>query len=243
MFSSGWHMIYAKRRRPMALGLSFFLLGLCALFVESGSCAVASPGKEGVGFRWAFGALLANGDDRKLERMGEEMTLKTGDQFKMMVELESNCFVYVIYHNAKDGVKMLFPYDLDQFNTDYQIAKRYYIPQGDAWFELDQHVGSETFYVLASAKRLASIEDLFRQYESANAARRSELIKQILEEIQEIKKERHELVAPAERPVPIGGAIRGLEKVQGNNQPDVAALAESVSCSGSLARTYTIEHQ
>ena len=232
-----------KQMKWMTCGLTLLILGL--MFCLEGGIASASGVQAGevIGFRWAFGALLGNNNERKLERVAEEATLKTGDQFKMMVELEKPCFVYVIYYNSKDGVKMLFPYDINQFQTDYQVAKKYYIPQGDAWFELDQHVGRETFHLLASAQRLTAMEELFNEYETADAAKRSELIKRILYEIQSIKNINRELAAPAERPGPIGGAIRGMEKIQGNNLPDVASIAEDIACTGSIARTYNIEHQ
>lgn len=213
------------------------------LTVGSGGVNAAEADNT-VHFRWAFGALLmGSGSDRKLEPVTGEASLRSGDQFKMMVELKRPCYVYLIYHNNKDGVRMLFPYILDQFNTDYQVGKKYYIPQGDAWFELDQHVGRENFYLLAAGQRLTSLEGLFQEYETDDPAKRSEIIKKILEEIRLLKKQHRELAAPAERPVPIGGVIRGLEIPQGGAFPDVAALADDIASAGYVARTYSIEHQ
>jgi len=227
----GWSV-----RRAVAWAVFFCLV--------AGSGGVfASDADDGVHFRWAFGALVGSGGDRKLEPVTAEASLRSGDQFKMMVELKRPCYVYVIYHNSKDGVRMLFPYILDQIDTGYQVGKKYYIPQGDAWFELDQHVGRESFYLLASVRRLTGLEDLFREYETDDPAKRSEIIKKILEEIRLLKKQHRELAAPAERPVSIGGVIRGLEVPQGGAFPDVGALADDIASAGYVARTYSIEHQ
>jgi hypothetical protein len=193
--------------------------------------------------RWAFGALRESGTEMKLEAIGSNSVLRTGDQLKVMVELESDCFVYVVHHNSQDEVKLLFPYTLQQLSTDYQRQKKYYIPEGDRWFELDDHVGRETFYLLASPKRLEDIEKLLEQYERVVPARKAEVTWQILDEIRTLKKQHHELAAAAERPETIGGAVRGFEKAQGMNRPDISIIAREISASGFVVRTFTIDHQ
>jgi DNA ligase (NAD+) len=45
------------------------------------------------------------------------------------------------------------------------------------------------------------------------------------------------------RPVPIGGALRSVEKVEEPNKLDIAAFADEILSNGFVARTYTIEHQ
>ena len=105
-------------------------------------------------FRWAFGAMIGSKNDRRLVAITRDTRLKTGDQLKMLVELQKKCFVYLIYHTGQDELHMLFPYEIQQFTSDYKLFKKYYIPQGDKWFEFDEDVGQETFYLLASAQRL-----------------------------------------------------------------------------------------
>lgn len=196
-----------------------------------------------VKFRWAFGALTEDGADLKLEALGTRSTLKTGDQLKMMVERQSDCYVYVIHHSSQDAIRLLFPYDLNQLADDYLQEKKYYIPQSDRWFELDQHSGPETFYLLASATRLEGLERLLSQYDRAESAKKADLSRQILDEIHTLKRQHRELAAAAERPETIGGAVRGFEKAQGMNRPDISVIAREISASGFVARTFTIEHQ
>ena len=225
-----------------ALRYSGFLL-LLAIFVSWPLNTWGAGAPETIKFRWAFGALQQSETEMKLQAIGSNSVLKTGDQLKMMVELESDCFVYVVHQSSQNEIKLLFPYTLKQITTDYQRQKKYYIPEGDRWFELDSHVGPETFYLLASAQRLEDLERLFDQSESADPSRKAELSRQILDEIRIFKRQHRELAAAAERPETIGGAVRGFEKAQGMNRPDIAVIASEISAPGFVVRTFTIDHQ
>jgi hypothetical protein len=132
---------------------------------------------------------------------------------------------------------------LGQFAGDYETARKYYIPQGEAWFKLEEPGSKETFYLLASSERLNDFEDLLKQYQSADAAGKPDLEKGILAKIRELRRQHKEFSSPAERPVDIGGAIRGIEKTQGEIPPDVSAIAAEITSSGFFARTFSIEHQ
>lgn len=228
-------------KRLVLQGLYRF--GLAMLLFVGPGMAHGAEGEKPVKFRWAFGALKQDGTELKLETIGASSTLKTGDQLKMMVERESDCFVYVIHHSSQDTIRLLFPYDLKQLADDYQQQKKYYIPQSDRWFELDQHSGQETFYLLASANRLQSLERLLDQYERADASKKADFTKQILDEIRTLKKQHRELASAAERPETIGGAVRGFEKAQGMNRPDISVIAREISAPGLVARTFTVEHR
>jgi hypothetical protein len=216
---------------------------LLAVFLAWPGVTWGADGQSIVKFRWAFAALKQSGADLRLETIGSKSVLKTGDQLKMMVDLESECFVYVIHHSSQDTIKLMFPYTLKQISDDYQQRKKYFIPEGDRWFQLDQQVGSETFYLLASDRRLETLERLFQQYESAEPSRRAQINGQVLDEISTLKKQHRELVAAAERPETIGGTVRGFEKAQGMNPPDISVIAREISGPGFVVRTFTIDHQ
>ncbi len=238
-------MLFSRKTEKVnARGLVFALMLAGVLPLASPPAARADSEDDAVRFRWAFVAMVGTGDRAVLEPIKNDRVLRTGDQFKMMLEPEQDCFLYVIYHNAQDGMKLLFPYTLDQFETNYERGRRYYIPMGDAWFELDQHVGRETFHLLASADRLTTLEQYFVDYETADAVTRSDLIRMISHEIQVLRKKHRELAAPAERPVAIGGAVRGIEARPANEPLDIAAFSEEISSgSGVVVRTYNIDHR
>ncbi len=225
----------------------------CTLVVLSLLCWIpAAFGAEGAGavrydpdvdFRWAMVALVPSDGKMAVQPVTKDIALKSGDQLKMMVELETRCFVYVFHHSTQDGVKLLFPYTLQQFGADYRVHHRYYVPRGEAWFKLDRKQGRETFYLLASAKRLSGLEADYLRYESAPLHDKAEAARAVLDRIRALRKEHREFAAPAEKPVRIGGAVRGVGPVEDPGRIDIAALADEVSSSGFVARTYTIEHK
>jgi hypothetical protein len=196
-----------------------------------------------VDFRWAFTVMDVKDGKNSIRPITQDTVLNSGDQLKMMVELQRRCFVYLFHYNGGDSVKLLFPYALQQFETDYQPERKYYIPRGDAWFRLDENPGQEVFYLVASAKRLDELEKAYLKHQSAEAALKAETAKALVDKIRELRREHRELASPAERPVPIGGVLRSVEKVQAPDRLDIAAFADEVLSNGFVARTYTIEHK
>jgi hypothetical protein len=222
---------------------SVLILFCFFLFYNPRDVRAEQNNQDLVCFRWAFGAMIGAKNDRRLVAITRDTMLKTGDQLKMLVELQKKCFVYVIYHTGQDELHMLFPYEIKQFSSDYELFKKYYIPQGDMWFELDEDVGQETFYLLASAKRLFKLEALLNAYESAGAVKKREVAKQILAEILKEKRRHKKFTTSAESPVTIGGSVRGIIKDKKTHSPDIDPIAAEVNAPNFYSRTFTIEHQ
>lgn len=231
-------------RSEILITVFFTLFAVGQLFFGNLAAAQEGQGDEmTVSFRWAFGALVGEGEEEKLEAIKQDTALKSGDQVKMLVELEKKCFIYVIHQNAQGELKLLFPYNLQQFATNYEIGQKYYVPQGDAWLRLNEQTGTEAFHLLASAQRMVEIENLWSQYESAEAAHKPEIGKLILTEIRNLKKQNRELTASVERPVSIGGNIRGITQPKESDPFDVATIADEISANNFYARAFTIDHQ
>lgn len=224
-------------------GLPFLPIVFCMALLMSPRAKAEQEGEKNVFFRWAFGAMVGSENDRRLVPITGDTRLKTGDRLKLLVELQKKCFVYVIYHSGQDEVLMLFPYQLEQFSKDYQTSKKYFIPQGNMWFELDEKVGLETFYLLASATRLVKLEALFEKHTSEGAIGKQKRATQILTHIHKIKRRYGKLTTNAERPVSIGGSVRGSKKVKEIDHPDIDVMAIEVSAHNFYSRTFTIEHQ
>lgn len=212
-------------------------------FCRAGTAFCAQGDEPTVRFRWAFGALVKDGDSRRLEPVAQDRILKTGDAVKMMVEPHSKCYVYLVHLDSRNELKLLFPYSPDQFTSDYHEGRKYYIPQGGAWFELDAHTGTEIFHLVASVDRLVELEEWIRGYQAAGADEKPGIAGKISEYIRNLRRQQRELAAPAERPVAIGGAVRGMEKHQESGYPDVAIIATDILSTGFIARTFTIDHQ
>jgi hypothetical protein len=183
-----------------------------------------------VHFVWAFEALVAEGTVTRQMPIKEDVTLKTGDQLKMFVELRKPCFVYVIYHGAQGEIRQLFPYTMQQFSTDYSTSKLYPIPPEDGWFRLNEHVGRETFYVIASTQRLAELEKFLDTYTAAGPAEQPQVATSVLSELRSLIRQHRAAVKPG-RPVPIAGNLRrGIEGVE-------------ITANNFYSKTFTIEHR
>ena len=213
------------------------------LLAVDGTVPALGAEDERVGFRWAFGALVERDGESRLESVTHDASLRSGERFKMMIELQKPCFVYVIHHSAQGQIALLFPYSMTQFETDYRVGRKYSVPEGDAWFELDEHPGKETLYLLAAPERLKELEGLLSRYASAEASAGEELQKQILETIRGLRKQHRELAAPAERPVTIGGTVRELMVPEAPGRPKLDSIAVDIRSGGTLVRTFTIEHK
>ena len=194
-----------------------------------GMARAQASDEDKVSFVWAFEALMAEGNVTKQVPIKEDMQLKTGDQLKMFVELRKPCFVYVIHHGARGEIQRLFPYDIQQFTTDYQTSKIYEIPPNDGWFRINEQTGLETFYLVASAQRLTDLEQLLATYVAAQPAEQPLAATHILAELRKLLKQHRASVKPG-RPVPIAGNMRtGIEGVE-------------ITAPQFYIETFTIEH-
>ena len=202
-----------------------------------------APQSDGsIKFQWAFGALKkANGS--KFEAVTRDTVLKTGDQIKFFLNVNQDCFVYLIYRSSQGELSILFPRRFQLLSTEYTLAGNHYIPSDDQWFELDEHTGEERFYLLASVKRLTDLEALVNNYESADKAKKPPLAKKILAEIRKLRKQHLKFKTYAERPVNIIGNLRGTEKTEKPAARDIAKFAVEISADTFYSRTFTIDHQ
>src|SRR5208337_345511 len=211
------------------------------------SILLAAPGsqKESYGPRmlWAFGAIRASSNPPKVEPVRTKMVLSSGDKLKMMIQLRQKCFVYLIHRDPQGNFAMLFPYSLKQFDTDYQTARNYYAPKGEAWFQLDSRTGNETFYLIASDQRLLDIEYTYEKYASSEESKKQDLAGQILSQLDEItarhlaSSEGDEILA-SNQP-----ALRGFERATGADPMDVAQLATEISFDNIYSKTFVIDHR
>lgn len=197
--------------------------------------------RENVAFRWGFGAIT--GTERTFVPITKDTTLASGDEIKMVVELKKECYVYVLYAAPDGSVSLLFPKDIRQFAGDYTVGKNYYIPGGREWFILDKNTGRESFYLLASGERLLDLEALIGEHAAASAGAKPAAAKKILAEVRDVRRKFRNAATLAERPVTIGGNIRGVDPAEPTKRPDVATIATEISASSFYGKTYTIDHR
>lgn len=208
---------------------------------RSDAASFVQDNKENVVFRWAFGALV--GKSKNLVPITRDTALASGDEMKMYVELKKECYIYVIHNSSQGEIGLLFPESFGHFSGDYKLGKNYYVPKGRTWFELDKNTGKETFYLLAASERLIELEAMIGEYQSAAMEKKADLAKQIVAEIRDVKRKFRTFTTLAERPVTIGGNIRGVDEADKARRPDVSTLATEISASNFYSKTFTIDHK
>ena len=197
--------------------------------------------EKNVNFGWAFVAIVEAEHDQKLVSIRRSTVLKTGDRIKIFIEPQK-CFVYFIHCSEADEYVFPFGYSSQQFNKEHEPTKQYHIPTGDEWFEMDENTGIETFYLIASSCRLPRLEGLLTKHELAEGAGREMLAKEVLDVIRNLKKKYRRIVADAERPMSIGGSIRGITKNKQTGLLNIDLEMNHISANNFYSRTFTIDH-
>ena len=61
--------------------------------------------ENNVTFSWAFGAIKNTDAGPHFESITRDTVLKTGDQIKFLLRVESKCFIYLIYQSSQGDLK------------------------------------------------------------------------------------------------------------------------------------------
>jgi hypothetical protein len=209
------------------------------------SGAEPSGGENGekIVFQWAFCVLQKADADQKPRVITRDTDLKSGDRIKFFIKPESPCYLYLIYQSSQRELSVLYPSRFKQLDGQETRFGKHYIPEGDQWFELDEHTGREKFYLLASIKRLVDLETLVNQYERADKTKKSALAGKIAAAIRDLRKRHLRFKTYVEKPVTIIGNLRGGEQTMSAHTKDVADYAVEISTTTFFSRTYTIDHQ
>ena len=221
--------------------LGCFTIGFRFSDPPAPAVSAVQQNEANIGFDWAFGTLV--GKSKTMVSVTHDTTLKSGEEIKMMVKLTKDCFVYVIHQDSKGEVELLFPYKIQQFQSDYAVDKNYYVPKGRGWSMFDNNTGKEIFFLIASTERLLDLEVKIGNYLSADNSKKQSMASDIVTEIRNVRKHFSTFSTLAEKPVTIGGNIRGTEKAEGARRPDVAMIATHISANNFYSKTITIDHQ
>ena len=221
----------------LLVGFFFYCLDF-----DSPILAADSSSAKPISFAYSFKALVGPAEDRQMVRIVPYNTLQEGDMLKIQIRLKTKCFVYLFYQSPQNQVFMLFPYTLQAFEKDYQVGKTYEVPPGRACFTLDNSPGTEVFYLLASANRMKDLESAYAAYEAASADKKQSSADLLLSRIRKLEHKHTQLTASAERPVPIGGNVRGMGKKQTSAfSKDPHAI--EVNATDVYIQSFTINHQ
>jgi hypothetical protein len=194
-------------------------------------------------FLLAFGALTGPEGKEKVIPVQNETLLRSGDRLKLYIEAKGAIHVYLLHLSGEGEIVFLYPGEGQSASIPPGAAV--HIPDGPQSFQLDTHTGQEKFFLLVSAQRLQRLESLYAQHLTLKekAALQSSA-DSILNEIKQLRLKHKDLSAPAEKPVRIGGSLRGQKPKDAPVFPDVTPLASEISVPGGFyGRTFTIDHR
>jgi hypothetical protein len=91
--------------------------------------------------------------------------LQTEDEFRVRFKTKKDAYVYIVIHDGLNKAKLLFP-DPPKitFSNEVKANSIHTVPA--TWFWLDENVGIETVYVLASENQLDNIKSLLPEMEN-----------------------------------------------------------------------------
>ena len=195
---------------------------------------------EDIAVRWVMAGIPKDADPSRPISVSPEARMASGDRIKMYLSTRRKCFFY-LFHQGPEGVlRLLFPAALP--SRGLPGGTRLTVPQGEQWFELDGQTGTETFHVLVSPAPLEAIETLYQDYVQ-HADRNGPSLTRLLSAFEQLRRQQRPLTSKAERPLSIGGTIRGAsEPGAGATEVQMDRLAEDIATRNVFCRTYTIEH-
>jgi len=218
-------------------------LPLAVILVSSAvAFAQTDSGKKDIDFFYAFGAYSGSQGKGKIISVQNETSLRGGDRLKIFFEPQTDQYFYLLHLSSQGVLTVLYPAD----GRSGQVAAgaQVFIPADPSWFELDAHPGQEKFFFIAAAQRLDGLEELCSRHMGLKD--KTELqasTDAVLEEIKQLRQKHKQLSAPAEKPVRIGGSLRGQKPIGTQIFPDITPLAAQVKAPGFYSRTFTIDHR
>ena len=88
--------------------------------------------------------------------------LHSGDMFRIRFELQKEAYLYLFSRDTQGNLARIFPAHGGEAPPKFKPNELYIIPKDEQWFRLDDNIGRETVYLIASPK---AIEDIDRRTE------------------------------------------------------------------------------
>jgi hypothetical protein len=223
-------------------GKAVLAMAVLFMFASLEALAQSTTDKNDIGFLYAFGAYVGPQGKGNVISVQNETSLRSGDRLKLLFEPKNDQYFYLLHVSSQGNLTSLYP-------AQGQLAgvaegTQVFVPPGVKWFELDDHPGQEKFFFIATAERLERLEELCARHASLNQKLELQASTEaILDEIKRLRQKHKQLSAPAEKPVRIGGSVRGEQPSDVPAVADITPLAAEVKAPGFYSRTFTIDHR
>ncbi len=219
--------------------LSFLIVTIMVLIIivrTSQSSETSEDDAQNIVFNWAILHKEKSGQKKALN-LKRKLLLFSGDEFKIFIQPIENVYIYLYLLDTDDNLSLLFPYRIEDLDDNYVLGHEYYFPQ-TGWAYMDENIGTETFYMLASSERLHTLEVLTSEYGKASGNTKKSVQAKVLAEIKSTFMRFSSLADLfAEKPIPKAGTLRSLEK------KDPADSAVQIKAENFYGKTIRIEHK
>jgi hypothetical protein len=119
--------------------------------------------------------------DQKTDDSSEQLVLTSKDPYYISLQASDQCYVYIFQLDSSKKLVQLLPNPMFTKNDNPISSGQLRIPDSPAFFHLDDTVGSETIYLVASRWRQEKLEDFKINFgENVNEESKSDLSKQFL---------------------------------------------------------------
>lgn len=197
-----------------------------------------------IALTWSFIYQKEDETIKSIDYTQHTVYLETGDKIKFMFQPEEREFIYFILLDTENNLNLIFRKNVEILPEDkqYKLLKKYFVPSGQQWFYLDEHKGVEKFYLLISKTRLTFLEKILDNYfslqkreQNPNSTIIEEARQKVLSRIKSLQKNHSLFKGGGEKPVPIAGSFRSLER-------NIEGYSISIKGEKFYAKTIRIQH-
>jgi serpin B len=128
----------------------------------------SSSSSSGEALEVAFDVVREAPGEYQPETVWDGDTLTHQDNYKVVFQSNTPCYIYIAQVDSTGKVNAIFPSSYASGGNPVQVSTPYEVPTGPGWFYLDDNVGVETIYVMASREQRRDLEDIFAQFEYRN---------------------------------------------------------------------------
>lgn len=115
-----------------------------------------TPEPESLSLQWGVLHVMEN-DKYKLIRRDGTSTLRSNDAYRIYLHPDSQCYVYIYQVDSKGKGSWLFPRK-DIAESNPLFVRDYWIPSRNSEFTLDETIGIETIYLVATRLLASDLE-------------------------------------------------------------------------------------
>ncbi len=221
----------------MALLFSFFLGCPPSNGVEPRGELDSKPEKPLL-FKWLAGAMVESEKGRVFHPLKTGTTLSSGAEMNIVADFPEKAFVYVFWEDTNRSVSVLFPRNPKELSGNQTYPRVVSILSN---VPLDENVGKERVHLIVSRNRLVKLDELIRQSTESWKENPLEDIKErnkeVLSQIQILKRDHAGLQIARSRPVSIGGVLRSGDDELSNQK------GTEFTVNGFLYKRFTIDHR